>query len=100
MDETLTLLDSLQSTIPKVDYWFLRGRALNIQPDYSAEAEQCLSKAIKHNPSLVGAWCALGECYWKAGNIQQAHDCFTGSLQHVCRDECVPLNSLDMSSVC
>lgn len=70
-------------TLPKVQYWYLRGKALNVLPDHSPEAEQCLSRAIKHDPSLVDAWNALGECYWKAGNVQQAYDCFTGALMHV-----------------
>lgn len=84
MKETVALLDTLHDTMPKVQYWSLKGRALNILTDYSREAEECLSKAVKHDPTLVEAWCSLGESYWKAGNVQQAHDCFTGSLAHVC----------------
>ena len=83
MKETVALLDSLQESIPKVQYWSLKGRALNISTEYCREAEECLSKAVKHDPTLVEAWCSLGESYWKAGNVQQAHDCFTGSLAHV-----------------
>lgn len=71
-------------TVPKVQVWCLRGRALNILPDHSQEAQDILSKAIKHDPTLVLAWNDLGETYWKAGNVQQAHDCFVGSLSHVC----------------
>ena len=110
MQETLTLLEKLQGrtylppaslttersgptpyilllpppdSLPRVQYWYLRGKALNITPDYSPVAEECLSRAVKHDPSLVDAWNCLGESYWKAGNVQQAHDCFTGSLAHV-----------------
>ena len=83
MKETVSLLDSLQDSLPKVQYLSLKGRALNISTEYSREAEECLSKAVKHDPTLGEAWCALGETYWKAGNVQQAHDCFTGSLAHV-----------------
>lgn len=84
MKETVSLLDSLQDSLPKVQYWSLKGRALNILAEHSSEAEECLSRAVKHDPTLVEAWIALGENYWKAGNVQQAHDCFMGSLAHVC----------------
>lgn len=70
-------------SLPKVQHWYLRGKALNILPDHSPEAEQCLSRAVKNDPSLVDAWNMLGECYWKAGNVKQAHDCFVGSLAYV-----------------
>lgn len=69
--------------LSKVNYWSLRGRALNVLPDHNQEAEDYLSRAIKHDPSLVDTWNALGESYWKAGKIQQAHDCFSGCLAHV-----------------
>lgn len=82
MEETVSLLEQLKDSLPKVQYWALRGKALNILPEHSPEAEQSLSRAIKHDPSLVDAWNALGESYWKAGKVQQAHDCFTGSLEH------------------
>lgn len=83
MKETVSLLDSLQDSLPRVQYLSLKGRALNILPEFSSEAEDCLSKAVKQDPGLVEAWCSLGESYWKAGNVQQAHDCFKGSLAHV-----------------
>ena len=84
MKGAVSLLDSLQEHLPKVQYLSLKGRALNILPEFSKEAEECLSKAVKQDPSLVEAWCSLGESYWKASNVQQAHDCFKGSLAHVC----------------
>lgn len=77
------LVSHTTDSIPKVHYWSLKGRALNILPEHSQEAETCLSQAIKHDPTLIETWNALGESYWKAGNIQQAHNCFTGSLAHV-----------------
>ena len=83
MKETISLLDSVQDSLPKIQYWSLKGRALNVSPEHSKEAEDCLSRAVKHDPTLVEAWNALGENYWKAGNVQQAHDCFMGSLAHV-----------------
>lgn len=70
-------------TLPRPLYQYLRGKALNVLPTYSKEAEQLLSQAVKNTPSLVDAWNSLGESYWKAGNISQAHHCFTGALAHV-----------------
>ena len=68
--------------LPKALYLSLRGRALNVLPEHSPEAELCLSRAVKYDPQLIEAWIALGESYWKCGRVQQAHDCFTGSLSH------------------
>lgn len=61
----------------------LRGRALNIMPQYSKEAEELLSKAVKLDPKLAEAWVYLGECYWKKNEIESARNCFVGSLGHV-----------------
>ena len=64
-------------------YHYLRGKSLNVLSTHSKEAEYLLSQAVKHNPLLVDAWNSLGESYWKAGNVTQAHHCFTGALSHV-----------------
>lgn len=61
----------------------LKGKALNVTPDYSPEAEVLLSKAVKLEPELVEAWNQLGEVYWKKGDIAAAHTCFSGALTHV-----------------
>jgi len=61
----------------------LRGRALNVLPQYSKEAEDCLSKAVKLDPKLAEAWSYLGECYWKNNQVELARNCFVGSLNHV-----------------
>jgi len=61
----------------------LRGRALNVLPQYSKEAEDCLSKAVKLEPKLAEAWSHLGECYWKNNQVESARNCFVGSLNHV-----------------
>ena len=61
----------------------LRGRALNVLPQYSKEAEDCLSKAVKLDPRLAEAWSYLGECYWKNNDVESARNCFVGSLSHV-----------------
>lgn len=61
----------------------LKGKALNITPDYNPEAEELLAKAVKLDPELVEAWNQLGEAYWKKGDITAAHTCFSGALGHV-----------------
>ena len=66
---------------PMVAYF--RGRALNVTTAYNPEAEQLLSQAVKHHPSLVDAWNGLGECYWRNGKIQQAQHCFNGAISRV-----------------
>lgn len=79
------LVSFFLESLPKVQYWCSKGQALNVLPDYCQEAEECLSKAIKHDPTLIEAWNGLGETYWKAGKVQEAYDCFVGSLAHVRR---------------
>lgn len=64
-------------------YYYLKGRALNVVPSYSKEAEDLLSKAIKLDPKLVEAWNELGESYWKNNKITEAINCFNGALKHV-----------------
>lgn len=66
-------------------YFYLKGRALNVVPKYSKEAEDLLSKAIKLDPKLVDAWNELGECYWKNTKISEAMNCFKGALKQVNR---------------
>ncbi|XP_051832939.1 tetratricopeptide repeat protein 5 isoform X2 [Antechinus flavipes] len=60
----------------------LTGKALNVTPDYSPQAEELLSKAVKLEPELVEAWNQLGEVYWKKGDVAAAHTCFSGALSH------------------
>lgn len=33
-------------------YLYLKGRLLNVEPDYSIQAEESLSKAVKLNPGM------------------------------------------------
>lgn len=70
-------------TLPRPLYQYLRGKSLNVLTSHSKEAELLLSQAVKQNPGLVDAWNALGESYWKIGNVIQAHHCFIGALRHV-----------------
>ncbi len=52
-------------------------------PDYSQEAHDALSKAVKLDPRLVEAWIQLGESYWKNQDVEGAKNCFVGALNHV-----------------
>ncbi|XP_028285096.1 tetratricopeptide repeat protein 5 [Parambassis ranga] len=65
----------------KAEFLLLKGRCLNVAPDFSAEAEECLSRAVKLDPSLIEGWNTLGEQYWKKGDLVGAKNCFTGALQ-------------------
>jgi tetratricopeptide (TPR) repeat protein len=94
MQQALSTLDSLQDLLPREQFSYLKGKALNVLPEHSPEAERLLASAIKRDPSLADAWVSLGECYWKKGNVQQAHDCFTSSINHIKTKEA--LRSLSM----
>ncbi|XP_067391403.1 tetratricopeptide repeat protein 5-like [Emydura macquarii macquarii] len=72
----------------------LKGKALNVTPDYSPQAEELLAKAVKLDPELVEAWNQLGEAYWKKGDVAAAHTCFSGALGH--RQNKVSLQNLSM----
>lgn len=67
----------------KAEFLLQKGRCLNVAPDFSAVAEECLSRAVKLEPSLVEGWNTLGEQYWKKGDLICARNCFTGALQQV-----------------
>ncbi|KAK8613288.1 hypothetical protein V6N13_101055 [Hibiscus sabdariffa] len=84
-DLALKLLDSIpaeQRKLPvqRATYEYLRGRILDVVPDYRKEAEDHLSKAVKLNPSLGDAWLCLGNCIWKKGDLTSAKNCFNLAL--------------------
>ncbi|KAF5302334.1 hypothetical protein FQA39_LY10373 [Lamprigera yunnana] len=99
LDDTLVLLNKYQDLMVhnyRAQFYYLKGRALNVMPHYSREAEEFLSKSVKLDPKLVEAWNELGECYWKNDNIKEAENCFTGALNY-CRNK-VSLRNLSMTS--
>ncbi|XP_078153200.1 uncharacterized protein LOC144548414 [Carex rostrata] len=84
-DAALAQLDSIpleqrKSPQQRAMLEFLRGKILDVFPDYHKEAEDHLSKAVKLNPSLVDAWLCLGNCIWKKGDLISAKSCFTHAL--------------------
>ncbi|KAK3126840.1 hypothetical protein QOZ80_7AG0563620 [Eleusine coracana subsp. coracana] len=85
VDSALAFLDALRPEQRKSPqqrgvYEFLRGKILDVLPDYHKEAEDHLSKAVKLNPSLVDAWLSLGNCIWKKGDLVAAKNCFSLAL--------------------
>ncbi|KAI7758136.1 hypothetical protein M8C21_010583 [Ambrosia artemisiifolia] len=61
----LNLLDSIppeerKLATQRATYEYLRGKILDVFPEYSKKAEDHLSKAVKLNPSLADAWLCLG----------------------------------------
>ncbi|KAK4792675.1 hypothetical protein SAY86_023110 [Trapa natans] len=84
-DAALKLLDSVpqdQRKFPpqRAMYEYIRGKILDVFPDYRKEAEDHLSKAVKLNPSLADAWLCLGNCIWKKGDLTSAKNCFNLAL--------------------
>ncbi|XP_049878423.1 tetratricopeptide repeat protein 5-like [Pectinophora gossypiella] len=65
----------------RAKFFCLKGRCYNINPLYDARAMQCLSRAVKLNPSMVDSWNELGECYWKNMNVKEARASFEGALK-------------------
>ena len=59
----------VQNKKDKADLLYLRGKALDYLPEYSKNAEEFLSKAIKLLPSKQEAWDALGHVYWKKHDL-------------------------------
>lgn len=83
LKETLNILDYVQASSEETaQCLFLRGKALNVLPNYNPMAKDALAKAVKMNPKLVEAWNCLGECYWKNGEVEAARNCFMGALNH------------------
>lgn len=95
MEKTLKYLQEKEDQFKhKAEFLLQKGRCLNVAPDYSAEAEKCLSRAVKLEPGLVDGWNTLGEQYWKKEDIIGAKNCFTGALQQ--SKNKVSLRSLSM----
>ncbi|XP_031217786.1 tetratricopeptide repeat protein 5 isoform X2 [Mastomys coucha] len=95
MEKTLQQMEEVLGSVQaEAQALMLKGKALNVTPDYSPEAEALLSKAVKLEPELVEAWNQLGEVYWKKGDVAAAHTCFSGALTH-CKNK-VSLQNLSM----
>ncbi|XP_024360737.1 uncharacterized protein [Physcomitrium patens] len=85
MRDLLVVLHDISSDCRKhpqrrAQWEYLRGKVLDVGPDYCKEAEEHLSKSVKLDPSMVDAWCCLGNCFWKKGDLTQAKNCFNIAL--------------------
>ncbi|KAL6573765.1 hypothetical protein OROHE_002224 [Orobanche hederae] len=69
-----------KTPVQRASYEYLRGKVLDVFPEYKKEAEDHLIKAVKLNPSLVDAWLSLGTCIWKKGDLASAKNCLTLGL--------------------
>jgi len=96
LKNVLLELDELQLSIEnKAAFIYLRGKAMNcISAKYDSKAVECLSKAVKLDPSIAEAWNELGECYWKNKDIDAAANCFKSALSK-CENK-VSLRNLSM----
>lgn len=66
-------------------------------PEYTKQAEEHLSKAIKLQPTKKEAWDALGHVYWKKNDLTASRKCFEGSLE---QDENNKETMRNLSMVC
>lgn len=73
---------------------FWRGAALDFLPESTKDAERELSKAVKLDPSLVDAWNALGNLFWKKGDLKGSKGCFLQAVQQ--KKNAVSLRCLSM----
>uniref|UniRef100_A0A6M2DN38 Putative tetratricopeptide repeat protein 5-like polistes canadensis n=1 Tax=Xenopsylla cheopis TaxID=163159 RepID=A0A6M2DN38_XENCH len=66
---------ALERTL-KSTYYYQQGRALNVLDDYSPDALEILTQAIKLDAKNYDAWNVLGEVYWKNNDYIDAISCF------------------------
>eukprot|EP00793_Prasinoderma_coloniale_P002627 PRCOL_00002109-RA len=59
---------------------YLRGKALDSFAEFRKEAEEALARAVKLDPSLTSAWCALAHQYWKKDDLGSASNCLTSAI--------------------
>lgn len=73
---------SPSSTDSRARRLYIRGRTLDVHPEHSSEAEDCLSRALKLAPDDTPCLVALGHCLWKKGDLKGASGCFETALKH------------------
>mgnify|MGYP006179522697 CR=1 FL=1 len=74
-------MDLIKDKKEKADVLYYKGKCMDFLPEYTKQAEENLSKAIKLMPTKTEAWDALGHVYWKKADIEHARKCFEGSLE-------------------
>lgn len=66
-DERVKLIDLIESqktNLPKSQYYLLLGQSANVADDYSPEADENLSKAIKLEPDMCEGYCSISRIYF------------------------------------
>jgi tetratricopeptide (TPR) repeat protein len=69
------------SVLDRARLALLHGRSLDALDEYSAEAEELLSQAVKLDPASVRGWNALGHCFWKKRDLRSAVACFEDGVK-------------------
>ncbi|KRX00302.1 hypothetical protein PPERSA_10801 [Pseudocohnilembus persalinus] len=59
----------------------LKGKILDVLPEYSQQAEEVLSKALKLDPSSLETWNTLGHILWKKKDYLNAKKMFEGAIE-------------------
>ena len=67
----------------KATIFYLRGKVLDINPDYNKQAEEALSNSIKLNPYSWKTWDVLGHMLWKKQNYTRALESYEEALEKV-----------------
>ncbi|KAH9120919.1 hypothetical protein LEN26_010910 [Aphanomyces euteiches] len=82
-DEICALIDEIHignNRHMKATASYIKGKALDAFPEYSASSEVLLSQAAKLDPCNLDVWVSLGNCFWKKGDMQSAKSCFENCL--------------------
>lgn len=73
---------------------------MNIKQNYSEEAFDYLSRAVKLSPNLTEAWIELANCYWKKGDLSSALNCLESAYKLDSKNkECLRSLSILMRSM-
>ncbi|ETV86675.1 hypothetical protein, variant 1 [Aphanomyces astaci] len=87
-DEILELVDAIDiagsnnSRQAKATASYVKGKALEVFPEYNPSSEALLSQAAKLDPCNLDIWVCLGNCLWKKGDLQAAKTCFENCLDY------------------
>jgi tetratricopeptide (TPR) repeat protein len=74
---------------------YIKGKLCLFVPHDGCDSQDLLSKAIKLDPTLAGAWNALGEVYWGKQDFVQCRQCFEQALE-LCGPNVASLRNLSM----